>query len=182
MTLKEATFEKHQAAENTVFMQQLFKQKLSQDIWADFVYQKCLIYNAIECVAGACGLTQDLPDIQRTHYLYRDYMSLTGKKINHVYRQVSIDYYKYILNLFPDADAVMAHFYVWHMGDLYGGQMIKKIVAGPHESLTFKNPEILKQTIRTKLKDEMATEANTAFDWAIKLLNDYEFTNLEQDI
>lgn len=179
MTLKEATYEKHKIAENTVFMKNLFNKKLSDDTWADFLYQKCLIYNAIECIANACNLLNDLPDIQRTHYLYKDYMELTNKKHNHCYRQITIDYYKYIIGLYPNKTAILAHLYVWHMGDLYGGQMIKKIVPAPHESLSFKNQEIIKETLRSKLTVDMADEANTAFDWAIKLLNDYEFNNLE---
>ena len=179
MSLKEATLEKHTAAENTPFMKMVFKQQIPQDVWADFTYQKSLIYNGIEGIAGACGLLKDLPDIQRAHYLYKDYTGLTGGKINHSYRQVTVDYYRYILSIFPDADRAMAHLYVWHMGDLFGGQMIKKIVPGPHQALTFKDADTLKNTIRTKLKDSMADEANCAFDWAIKLLNDYEFSSME---
>jgi hypothetical protein len=38
---------------------------------------------------------------------------------------------------------------------------------------------MLKVNIRAKLKDDMADEANIAFDWAIKLLNDYDVPNLE---
>jgi len=179
MTLKEKTAEKHRLAETTAFMRALFKKELPKEFWADFTYQKSLIYNGIEGVAGACGLLKDLPDIQRTHYLYKDYLGLSEGSLKHPYRQVAIDYYKYILSLFPDSDRIMAHVYVWHMGDLYGGQMIKNIVPGPHAGLTFKNNENLKNTIRTKLKDDMADEANIAFDWAIKLLNDYELPNME---
>jgi heme oxygenase len=61
------------------------------------------------------------------------------------------------------------------MGDLYGGQMIKKIVPGQHRSLEFKDSELLKTTLRSKLKDTMGDEANVSFDWAIKLMNSYEF-------
>lgn len=179
MSLKEATYEKHKAAENTPFMKAVFAQKLPMDLWADFTYQKSLIYNGIEGVAGACNVIQDLPDINRAHYLYLDYKQLTGGVMKHPYRQVAIDYYKYILSLFPDQDKITAHLYVWHMGDLYGGQMIKKILPSTHKALEFKNPDLLKNNLRTKLKDEMADEANIAFDWAIKLLNDYNVSNLE---
>lgn len=179
MNLKEATYEKHKAAETTPFMKAVFAQKLPLDLWADFTYQKSLIYNGIEGVAGACGVTQDLPDIGRAHYLYLDYKSITGGEMKHPYRLIAIDYYKYILSLFPNPDKIIPHLYVWHMGDLFGGQMIKKIVPTSHRALEFKNPDMLKANIRTKLKDEMADEANVAFDWAIKLLNDYNVPNLE---
>ena len=72
-----------------------------------------------------------------------------------------------------DTDLVLAHLYVWHMGDLYGGQMIKKILADfPHNHLEFADPELLKTNIRNKLHTGLAEEANNAFDWAIRLMND----------
>jgi heme oxygenase len=179
MSLKELTKEKHDIAEKTNFMQAIFKNKLPFNIWCDYIYQRQLIYNGIEGVAGACGLLTDLPDICRTHYLYRDYNNNTNKDTFHKFRQPAIDYHNYILKLFPDKDRIMAHLYVWHMGDLYGGQMIKKIIPGSHLSLTFKDPELLKNNLRAKLKDTMADEANIAFDWAIKLLNDYNVIDLE---
>ena len=179
MNLKEATSEKHQQAEQTPFMKAVFAKKLPINLWADFTYQKSLIYNGIEGVAGACGVTKDLPDIQRAHYLYLDYKEMSEGKFVCAYRQVAIDYYKYILSIYPDADRIMAHLYVWHMGDLYGGQMIKKIVDSPHRNLEFKNTDLLKTNIRNKLNDSMADEANIAFDWAIKLLKDYDVDSLE---
>jgi heme oxygenase len=61
------------------------------------------------------------------------------------------------------------------MGDMFGGQMIKKIIDAPSSHLDFENAAELKTTIRSKLTDDMADEANVAFDWAIKILNHYEF-------
>jgi heme oxygenase len=179
MTLKEQTAEKHSAAESTSFMKLVFKQKLPTDIWADFTYQKSLIYNGIEGIASSLGLLKDLPDIQRAFYLYQDYKSLTDNQIKHTYRQVAIDYYRYILSLSDKPNKIMAHLYVWHMGDLYGGQMIKKIMPGDNQALTFKDAETLKTVMRSKLTDDMGEEANIAFDWAIKLLNDYDLTGVE---
>ena len=69
----------------------------------------------------------------------------------------------------------MAHLYTWHMGDLFGGQMIKKLVDGPHSSLDFLDPPALIVAMRRKLSDDMAAEANTAFDWAIQILKEYEY-------
>lgn len=179
MGLKEATAEKHRQAEQTPFMRAVFKRTLPLDLWADFTYQKALFYDSIEKVAAACGLTQDIPEINRSYYLYNDYKTMVGEVFKHRYKKLTTDYCKYILDLYPDSDRVMAHLYVWHMGDLYGGQMIKKIVNAPHTNLEFTDTEKLKITIRSKLKDTMADEANIAFDWAIKILSDYDVRNLE---
>lgn len=180
MSLKELTAEKHKQAETTEFMKAVFAKKLPKDLWADFTYQKSLIYNAIEGIAGANGILQNFPpDIRKTHNLYLDYKGMTSGEIKHVYRTPTIEYYQYLLKLPNNSNKIMAHLYTWHMGDLYGGQMIKKIVPGPHSALEFKDSEKLKTLIREKLNDNMADEANTAFDWAIKIFNDYDLSNLE---
>jgi len=64
--------------------------------------------------------------------------------------------------------------YTWHMGDMFGGQMIKKIVPGPHRNLEFEDARTLMTNIRAKLDDSMGDEANVAFDWAISMLRDYD--------
>lgn len=180
MSLKELTLEKHKQAETTNFMKAVFAKKLSNDMWADFTYQKSLIYNAIEGIAGAQGILNNFPsDIRKTHNLYLDYKGMTGGDIKHAYRQPTIDYYQYLLRLDNNSRKIVAHLYTWHMGDLYGGQMIKKLVPGPHTALDFKDPENLKYKIRELLDDSLADEANLAFDWAIKIFNDYNVTNLE---
>jgi len=176
MSLKDLTWDKHQAAEDTDFMKSVFKKKMPTSVWADYTYNKMLWYGAIETKASAEGYLDDLPGIQRAYFLYQDAKELLSGEFPK-FRQCAIDYHRYILDLPPGL--VLAHLYVWHMGDLFGGQMIKKIVDAPSRALTFKDPEQLKVTIRTKLKDTMADEANVAFDWAIKLLNDYELSSME---
>lgn len=178
MNLKEATAEKHSIAENTPFMKAVFQHKITKELWADYTYQRSLIYNGIESMAKYAGLLEDLADLPRAHNLYLDWKDMTPDPKISSYKNTTIEYYKYILNLHQNPDKIMAHLYVWHMGDLYGGQAIKKLAPGPHRSLEFNNVEELKQKIRSKLNDDMADEANIAFDWAIKLLNEYDVGNL----
>ena len=172
MSLKELTADLHDKAEKTAFMQSVMKKTLPLDAWADFTYQKTLFYNVIERCASVTGLLADLPGIDRTFLLYQDYKEMTQGSHNHSYKQSTLDYYNYVLGLHEDKDKVMAHLYVWHMGDLFGGQMIKKIINAPHRALDFKDPDLLKQTIRSKLNDNMAPEARVAFEWAIKIMNE----------
>lgn len=175
MSLKELTKEKHTEAEHTKFMQAVFKKTLPVELWADWTYQKSLFYGGIEGAAGACGLLSDLPDIRRAFYLYLDFNDLWDKDTTRPdYRPVVVDYYNYILSISKDPKRVMAHLYVWHMGDMFGGQMIKKIVPGPHRNLEFADIPTLMTNIRSKLDDSMGNEANVAFDWAIKMMRDYE--------
>jgi hypothetical protein len=97
---------------------------------------------------------------------------MTGDKVPHDFKYSTVMYKQYILAL--PADKILAHLYTWHMGDLFGGQMIKRVVKAPHSSLEFIDAPGLISTIRAKLSDDMAPEVRTAFDWAIKILESYE--------
>lgn len=175
MSLKELTSEKHQEAETTPFMKAVFAKALPLKIWADWTYQKALFYSAIEGAAGANRLLNDLPDIRRAFYLWDDFNKMQDKndKLPN-FRPVVIDYYNYLLSISKDPQKIMAHLYVWHMGDLFGGQMIKKIVDAPHRSLDFSDARTLMVNLREKLDDSMGNEANIAFDWAIRMMKDYD--------
>jgi heme oxygenase len=175
MSLKELTADKHREAETTAFMRAVFDQTLPEGLWADWTYQKTLFYSAIEGAAGACDLLDDLPDIRRAFYLYQDFEDMWDKDTTRPgYRAVVVDYYNYLLSISQEPNRVMAHLYTWHMGDMFGGQMIKKIVPGSHRNLEFADPRTLMTNIRAKLDDSMADEANTAFDWAIRMMRDYD--------
>lgn len=171
MSLKELTKDQHTAAEATEFMKAIFNKSLPTSVWADYTYNKMLWYGAIETRARAAGFLNDLPDIDRAYKLYQDAKELTGGNFPK-FRQLSIDYHRYILDL-DDPRKVLAHLYTWHMGDLFGGQMIKKMLPPPHRNLEFKDIENLKMAIRAKLDDSLADEANVAFEWAIKIMNTY---------
>jgi heme oxygenase len=172
MSLKELTAEKHKLAEETAFMKAVFNKSLPLSLWHDFTYNKMLIYNAIETKARAEGYLDDLFGLERSYKLYQDYYEMTQGRIHYKWRQPCIEYHRYILDLQPGL--VLAHLYTWHMGDLYGGQMIKKLIKAPHRSLDFNNEEQLKTIIRSKLDDSLGDEANRAFDWAIKIMESYE--------
>ena len=172
MSLKELTKDNHARAESTAFMRAVFKGTLPLALWTNFTAQKCFIYDAIEVVSKNAGLLEGLEGIERAKLLIEDYQEMTGTapKLD----QITNEYVNYIISLQNNPDRIMAHLYTWHMGDLFGGQMIKKIISAPHRSLDFENADLLKTNIRTKLKDTMADEANVAFEWAIKILQTYD--------
>lgn len=176
MSLKELTSANHRLAEKTPFMKALLTGKMPINVWADYTYNKMLWYGAIESKARAEGFLDDLPDIDRAYKLYQDYKEMTemadyDKTKPAIGHSVVRDYQQYILDLEPGL--VLAHLYVWHMGDLHGGQRIKEVVAAPNRNLTFKDVEGLKEKIRAKLSDNLGDEANRAFEWTIKILNDF---------
>ena len=171
MSLKELTADKHRAAETTQFMKAVFAKTLPRDHWVDFVYQKSLFYNTIETAATEQGLMSDIEPMRRAALLAQDYEKMNGG--SREFKPAVLEYHNYIQTL-TDPTRIMAHLYTWHMGDLFGGQMIKKLVDGPHSSLDFLDPPVLIAAMRLKLSDDMAEEANIAFDWAIRILNEYD--------
>ena len=174
MSLKELTAEKHAEAEATPFMKAVFAGKMTPQVWADFTFQKYAFYKEIEDKADMYGILDDLPGIKRADLIMQDYEPMLFKDATYAPLEAVYNYCAYIRSL-HDPVRIMAHLYTWHMGDMFGGQMIKKIINAPSSHLDFENADELKTVIRSKLTDEMADEANVAFDWAIKILNSYEF-------
>ena len=174
MSLKDLTSAKHAEAESTPFMKAVFAKTLPFDLWVDWTYQKWLFYGAIEGAAGANRLLNDLPDLRRAFYLFMDYNEMNTERKKHEFRPIAVDYYRYLISIANDPNKIMAHLYTWHMGDMFGGQMIKKIVPGAHRNLEFEDTKTLITNIRAKLNDSMGDEANVAFDWAIRMMRDYD--------
>lgn len=181
MSLKELTADKHAEAENTLFMKTVFEGKMPMDVWADYTFQKGFWYNAIEQKAESFGLLENLPDIKRSHLIFQDFKEIVNfNQEGYELSRLATDYCKYIVEL-DSAEKVLAHLYTWHMGDMFGGQMIKKIVNAPSRHLEFENASELITTVRSMLTDELADEANKAFTWAIKLLREYDSRLMEQN-
>ena len=174
MSLKELTWDSHQAAEATPFMQAVFKKQMPVKTWGDYTFQKSAIYNTIENVCRYNKLTLDILDVERSVQLYLDAQEILGDMSAVRMRPVTGEYVRYLLSLVDEPKRILAHLYVWHMGDLFGGQMIKKIVEAPHRHLDFDNARELMTNLRAMLTDDLADEANVAFDWAIKILGEYD--------
>jgi heme oxygenase len=172
MSLKDLTKESHTAAENTKFMKAVFAKKLPKHIWADWTYQKAHFYKAIEDCCERASLLIGIEDIVRHELLMQDWKEMEPELNFKNLQPLTIKYIEYINNL--DGGLPLAHLYTWHMGDMFGGQMIKKIIDAPHRNLEFKDALALKVALRDKLHDGMAHEANVAFSWAIKLMDQYE--------
>ena len=171
MSLKELTAHKHREAEQSRFMKALIEKQLPAEVWTEFLFQKWMIYKTLEGLGGAyCGLNQ-VPEIYRTIKLFDDYRELTQTTAGK-FCQSAIEYHHYLTALDKQSDKIMAHIYVWHMGDLFGGQMIKTLVQGSNNHLTFENRDKIIGFIRQHINDSMADEANLAFDYAIKIMND----------
>ena len=171
MSLKDLTKESHTAAEATPFMKAVFKKTIPMQLWKDFTYQKSFFYRMIETKARRANLLGGLEGIERAELLLDDSLNIPGDRVA---IRLHTDLYLQYLDSLNDPDKIMAHLYVWHMGDMFGGQMIKQIVNAPSTALDFENADELKTVMYSKLNEEMATEANVAFEWAIKMMREYD--------
>jgi len=180
MALKDLTAEKHREAESTPFMKAVFARTLPLTLWTDWTYQKAIFYNTIETAALKNMLLDDLIGLTRAPALSQDFNANNSELKVYEIRPTTIAYHDYIKSIERDSRKVLAHLYTWHMGDMFGGQAIKRIVLGSHLSLEFDNPKELMTNLRAKLDDQLSDEANIAFDWAIKMMRVYD-SDLEQN-
>jgi heme oxygenase len=79
-----------------------------------------------------------------------------------------------------DRDKIMAHIYTLHMGDLSGGQMIRKKVPGEGRMYQFEGDvDAIKDAIRKATNDEMADEAKYVFESAAQLFKELMELDIE---
>jgi len=62
--------------------------------------------------------------------------------------------------------------YVRHFGDLFGGQLMKKVVPGLGSMYEFEDRSNLIKKLRERLDDNLADEANKVMLWAIDLFQE----------
>lgn len=177
MSLKEITKDLHHEAETTKFARLLLSGKITRDDYANYLYQLVLIYNIIELGNRVEGNFQNLPGLERTHAIYQDFIEIAGVDHDFKWLPTTLEYYNYLLELVRDPQQrprIKAHLYCRHMGDLHGGQIIKKQVAAISKGrfYDFQDPEALKIAIRAELADDLGDEARVAFQWAIKMMRE----------
>ena len=173
MSIKELTEDKHSEAHNTPFMQAVLQQKLPETAWTDYLFQRFIIYSALETVARDIGMLEELLGLERALKLYQD-MKARCQRDFPALRPETVAYSRYLLDLAGNKDAIIAHVYTLHMGDLSGGQEIKQLIPGPHRSLEYDDISGLKAKIRMQVNDVMAEESRIAYDWIIRLLHSYD--------
>lgn len=174
MTLKELTKDKHEQAENTKFMKCVFEKTLPIKIWNNYTLQRAFIYSSIERKCINFSLLNPRSEILRSKKLLHDFIQADQELICN---QVTLDYQKHIKSL-DDPQLILAHLYTWHLGDLFGGQAIKKIVTGvSHTALDFNDRMSCISIIRDLCDKWNVADTNepiVAFDYAITLLDSYE--------
>ena len=169
--LTEYTRDKHKEAESSDFVKYMFTGTITKEHYIVYLQQMFHIYNAIETAADSINLFEGLSDLRRTDRIKQDLdefgfeagtpFESTHRYINHI-KELSA----------TDPSKIMAHVYVRHMGDLYGGKMIQKLVPGSGNAYKFEDPRQCIAGINSKISVDLAEEALKGFDYCIDLFNE----------
>lgn len=172
--LREITNAKHREVENLPFIQYLLKGKISKKHYVTYLYELKTIYYNIESLAKKHGLLDGLYDIERYSKIVEDLQEL-DPTYSHETLNSTNEYIKYITHLSEtNAKLLFAHVYVRHMGDLYGGKLIARMIPGSGKSYMFEDRSLLVKAFNAKLTEDLGDEANRAFDHFIKIFSEME--------
>jgi len=163
-SLKEATAANHQKAEQTELVKLIFKKEIKDLEYSQLLANQIVYYSAIERNQHF-KFENDLPRVTK---IIQDLFELSPAML--LIMPESYQYADYLETL--DERKLWAHVYVHYLGDMAGGQMLKRCVPGSGTRFDFVDPAGLISQIRMNVSIADATEANCAFEWTIRIYNE----------
>ena len=163
--LRDITQEKHTAVEHLPFIQYLLKGNITQHDYVIYLAEMTAIYQRLEDLAQQAGLFNGLEDLPRSQHMQQDLDELSPGYTTELL--ASTQTYLAHLDLIAQSDQpnqLFAHVYVRHMGDLYGGKLIARVVPGTGRWYEFENRSELAKTFNERITLDLADEALVAFD------------------
>jgi len=176
MSLREITKDLHHEAETTTFAKMLLSGKIGKEDYRNYLYNLLAIYDPIEWYCKRQGFLDTIPDLPRLRAIHADFMELDDGSYYYL-TNATLEYQAYLHSIGNDPahkHLIKAHLYCRHMGDLFGGQIIKKQVAhiSSGKFYEFENADAMKAAIRELLTDDLGDEARVAFEYAIRMMRD----------
>jgi len=176
MSLKEITKDLHHEAEKTQFAKMLLSGKIGKEDYKNYLYNLLAVYDPIEWYCQRQGFLVTMPDLPRLRAIHADFLELDDGSYCYL-TPATLEYQAYLHkmgNCEKHKHLIKAHLYCRHMGDLFGGQIIKKQVAhiSSGKFYDFENADAMKMAIRQTLTDDLGDEARVAFEYAIKMMQD----------
>jgi heme oxygenase len=176
MSLREITKDLHHEAEKTQFAKMLLSGKISKEDYRNYLYNLLAVYDPIEWYCKRQGFIDTMPDLPRLRAIHADFLELDDGSYCYL-TPAALEYQAYLHKLGNDPERkvqIKAHLYCRHMGDLFGGQIIKKQVAhiSSGKFYDFEYADDMKMSIRSTLTDDLGDEACVAFKFAIRMMQD----------
>ena len=178
--IKELTWEHHKNAERQEFAKLLISGNIHPDIYATYLWNQHKKYDILEALLMAQGILAEVGDIRRKTAMEEDIAELWNHSDAPVIVPSTIEYINHMKNIVGNRDKLIAHMYVLYMGDLSGGQMIKKKIPGEGRMYQFEGDVTeIKDKIRSMTTDDMAEEAKYVFESATKLFEELMELDIE---
>ena len=174
LSLRELTKEHHDAAESTMFMRLFAAKAITEVEYAKYLTQMVLVYTALETKLAQIP---EFADIFKGGWRLSNMRQDLAKFTENVGAQSiclsAVDYYNEILQM-KDANELFAHYYVRIAGDLFGGQMLKKLVPGAASWYDFDDDvsNSLRISLRNLARPALSPWVAVAYDWNILILKD----------
>ena len=182
LDIKELTWDYHKNAERQKFVGLMMSGKIDEKLYATYLYNQLKCYSKLEQYALESSLFLDTRNLPRAEHIFYDYRALWGDIGNPpVETESTKAYVKHLDTIRGENEKLYAHIYVRHLGDLSGGQMIKKKTPGPNRYYIFKHNEakeykrIVKERIESYLnvyEINVLPEAIFCFESATKLFKE----------
>ena len=173
--LKELTWAHHQSAERRAFARELISGKIDPKLYYKFLTCQYMNYEVLE---KHTKIPTNLYPIKRAPRIFQDIRELEqlfGFTPDGKFPPSVNAYATHVNKLAEETnnEALLAHMYVRHFGELHGGQIIKKKTPGSGLMYEFEgDTKVLIEEFRKLLNDDMADEAKICFDFASELFDE----------
>lgn len=170
--LKEYTDTKHREVEDTDFIKYLLSGNIKEEDYVSYLFELFYIYSTLENLAKKHNLLDGMEGIERAAAIEKDLTELNPS----FSRDLLPSTKNYINHLFElsekTPELLFAHVYVRHMGDLYGGKLIARLVPGSGLMYQFEDRSSLVKVFNEKLNIELKDEALVSFDFFKEIFTD----------
>ena len=181
MSLKDLTWEHHKDAERQEFVKVMMSGKINPELYATYLWNQHMKYDLLEALVSVTSKVNHIEDIYRKQYILDDFRELWPHENPPKTVASTLAFVEHLKGIMHEPELLVAHMYTLHMGDLSGGQMIKKRIPGTGHMYNFSTDTTeLKEAIRSKINDEMADEARFCFETATNLFKELMELDIER--